>query len=352
MFDDANGGQIAWFLPFAMIGGVISLWRWRDDHILRAAVVLWLGWALLFGGVFSYTQGIYHSYYTSALAPGIAAVVGMTCVALPDLVRRHKAWLIAGVAIAASTLYVQLMLSGRIDNFFEWVTPIAVVAVIAGTVLMVAAAWYKRLPVIAGVAVIVAGLLLIPAAWSSYETANASSNTTLPQAGPRNGGAASRSFGSQAFDSGTAQLAAWLEANSAPDARWDLAVSSAQNASTLIAEYDISVMSIGGFSGSDPTITAAEFGDYVSAGDIRYVLVSSGLGGGFGRGVTIPNLGNIPGLGNLPAGLTTSSSDTAGANAVMAAVQATCVAVTDNTLPSQYQGELYDCAGMGAELGH
>ena len=58
---------------------MVSLWRWRDDSQLRASVVLWLGWVVLFGGVFSYTQGIYHSYYTAALAPGIAAVVGMSC---------------------------------------------------------------------------------------------------------------------------------------------------------------------------------------------------------------------------------------------------------------------------------
>jgi hypothetical protein len=55
--------------------------------------------------------------------------------------------------------------------------------------------------------------------------------------------------------------------------------------STLIAEYELSVMSIGGSSGSDPTITAAEFGEYEAAGDVRYVLVSSGgQGGGFDRG--------------------------------------------------------------------
>ena len=35
MFDAANGGQIAWFLPFALIGGAVSLWRWRENRILQ-----------------------------------------------------------------------------------------------------------------------------------------------------------------------------------------------------------------------------------------------------------------------------------------------------------------------------
>ncbi len=354
MFDDANGPQIAWFLPFAMIGGVISLWRWRGDNILRANVILWAGWALTFGVVFSHTQGIYHSYYTSALAPGVAALVGMTCVALPDLVKQHKAWLIAGIAAAAATVYVQLLLSNRVDNFYEWVTPIMIATVVVGVIVLVVSAWNKRLPVVAGMAVIVAGLLLIPGAWSSYETANASSNTTLPQAGPRNGGTASRSFGSRAFDGGTAQLAQWLDSHSSSDMKWDLAVSSAQNASTLIAEYDLSVMSIGGFSGSDPTITAAQFGDYVSNGDIRYVLVSNGFGGAGRILRNIPGIANIPTFGAFPntGGATGTTRSTAkGASAVMSAVESTCTLVEDRSLPAQYQGSLYDCAGMGEALG-
>jgi 4-amino-4-deoxy-L-arabinose transferase-like glycosyltransferase len=343
MFDAANGGQIAWFLPFALIGGVVSLWRWRDDNVLRASVVLMLGWVVLFGGVFSYTQGIYHSYYTAALAPGIAALVGMSSVALPDLIQRHKGWLIAAAGIAGVTLYTQLVVAGRFDDFFEWVTPITVVTVLMGLILTVVAAWYKRLPVLVGIAVIVGGLLLIPAAWSSYEAVNASSNTTLPQAGPRNGGAASRSFGSQAFDSGTAQLATWLEVNGDEDARWELATTRAQNASTLIAQYGLSVMAIGGFSGSDPTITAAEFGEYVANGDVRYVLVTAGgPGGGGGRGVPTVVGG---------AGVTAASADAAGANAVMAAVQAVCEPVTEG-LPSEYQGAIYDCTGKAEALGN
>jgi len=352
MFDEANGGQIAWFLPFAAIGGFFSLWRWRNDNVLRASVALWLAWVVLFGGVFSYTQGIYHSYYTAALAPGVAALVGMTCVALPDLVHRHKAWLLAGLAIAALTLYTQLVVAGRFDGFFDWVAPLTVAAVLAGITLMAVSAWSGRIPAPAGLAVIVAGLLLIPGAWSGYEAVHASSNTTLPQAGPRAGGAASRSFGSQPFDSGVAQLAEWLQANEDAGATWDLVVSSAQGASRLIAEHEMSVMAIGGFSGSDPSITATEFGEYVAAGEVRYVQVSNGGFGGFGPTGGGPGGLGLGGPGLVPGGQGIGGSlTTAGATAVMAAVQAVCERVTDNTLPAQYRGSIYDCAGKSAELG-
>jgi hypothetical protein len=247
------------------------------------------------------------------------------------------------------------MLSSRVEDFYEWVTPLMIVTVAIGIVILVITAWNRRLPLVGGMTVIVAGLLLIPGAWSGYETANASSNSTLPQAGPRNSGAASRSFGSQSFDSGTAHLAQWLKTHSSPDMKWDLAVSSAQNASTLIAQYDLSVMSIGGFSGSDPTITAAEFGNYVSNGEVRYVLVSNGFGGA-GRVLrNIPGVANIPTFGNFQSGGATSASGSAarkGANAVMSAVESTCTLVEDASLPPSYQGSLYDCGGMSAALEH
>ncbi len=43
------------------------------------------------------------------------------------------------------------------------------------------------------------------------------------------------------------------------------------------------VMSIGGFTGSDPAPTLAQFQQYVAAGEIRY-FISGGQGGGASRG--------------------------------------------------------------------
>lgn len=390
MFDAANGGQIAWFLPFALIGGVLSLWHWRNDRLLRAAVVLWLGWVLLFGGVFSYSQGIYHSYYTSALAPGVAALVGISVVALAQMTSRHPGWLIAGAATALATLWVQLEVSGRFDGFFDELRPLMVLGVLAGLAVLGLSVWQRRIPVQLGFAAVLAGLLLMPAAWSGYETVHASLNTTLPQAGPR-GGAAGRSFGSAAFDNGTAQLASWLESHDDGAARWDLVVSSAMNASTLIADYDLSVMPLGGFSGRDPTLTASGFADLVADGEVRYVLATGAFGGGgfnplgpsfggntnrfggisrFGGNRSLGQNNNFGGFGangfgqtNVPRGNGNGglgdglpfqgqvpSTEQAGADAVLSAVRSGCVAVTDTSLPGQYRGQLYDCAGRASQI--
>src|SRR2546429_1288374 len=47
----------------------------RSTDRTRAAALLWGGWVLVTGLVFSYMNGIIHPYYMVALAPGIAALV-------------------------------------------------------------------------------------------------------------------------------------------------------------------------------------------------------------------------------------------------------------------------------------
>jgi 4-amino-4-deoxy-L-arabinose transferase-like glycosyltransferase len=345
MFDNANGGQIGWLLPFALGGGLVALWSWRRDPLRRAFAVLFLGWILLYGGVFSYAQGIYHSYYTSTMAPGVAALVGVGAVAVAKAVRRDRRWLIAAVALVGLTVWAQLQIAGRTPDFYGWVRPMTVVAALAGVVLIVALA-LRRLPIAGGMALSIAGLLLLPGAWSLSAAANSSLNSTLPQAGPQQG-ASGGSFGSQSFDSGASQLATWLSTHDDGSTTWQLVVSNSQNASRLIAEYGYSVMSLGGFMGSDNTISVDEFADLVSSGAVRYVM--TGQGGVFGGGV-IPRDGAVRAdgsgrQGTMPGG---SVGATSGPNAVMAAVQNACTLVTD--APSSYQSSLYDCSGQADAL--
>jgi 4-amino-4-deoxy-L-arabinose transferase-like glycosyltransferase len=53
----------------------------RTDRT-RAAALLWGGWVIVTGLVFSYMSGIIHPYYMVALAPGIGALVGIGATAL------------------------------------------------------------------------------------------------------------------------------------------------------------------------------------------------------------------------------------------------------------------------------
>jgi len=396
MLDAANGNQIAWLLPFGLLGGVVALWARRREPLPRAAIVAFLGWVLLYAAVFSFARGIYHSYYTSALAPGIAALAGIGGVTIADLVRRDRRWLVALLVVVGATVAMQLQLSGRVPGYWGWLRPYAVIAAAAGVLVLALVAWRRGHPLVArlGMAVIVGGLLLIPGAWSVSEAANVSLNTTLPQAGPRQG-AAGRTFGSQSFDSGTSELAAWLRTHVDAGARWDLVVTSAQNASTLIARDGLAVMAMGGFSGRDNAMTLPRFADLVEAGDVRFVQTQGGFGGGPGGGFRAPGF-NIPGTGvpgtpgaradgagsrftrpgtpsltpppprapaTAPGGAvppsgaqpsapvrTQGAGGLGGSNAVMSAAGSACTPVTDTALPANIRGSLYDCAGKAEAL--
>lgn len=397
MLDSANGGQIAWFIPFGLLGSLLALWNWRKDRVRRAVVILAAGWVLLFAGVFSEAQGIYHSYYTSALAPGIALLVGATVAASVSLLRRDWRWILPIAGIVGATAWVQLSMAGRFPDFQAQYRPIAVLVVVGGGLFALQTVIQKRIGPSAAMAVVIGGLLVLPASWALPEVTNPSLNATLPQAGPRQG-AAGRSFGSAAFDNGTASLASWLEANRAPGGRWDLVVSSAQSASTLVAEHSLSVMALGGFLGSDPTISVSQFASYVAQGNVRYVEVSGGPGGFGGRGFggfappiglfggqspfqapnnqfqapsrsPIPNRRSqapngqfqLPFSGNQAQGGPGStfqappvqgaaSTADLGSSAVLRAVSQVCTPVNSPTLPAQYQGSIYDCSGKADAL--
>ena len=80
LFNDAMGGQASWLLPAALVGLVAVLVARRraprTDKV-RAAAIVWGGWLLVTGAVFSYGKGVIHTYYTVALAPAIAALVAI-----------------------------------------------------------------------------------------------------------------------------------------------------------------------------------------------------------------------------------------------------------------------------------
>ena len=327
LFSDAVGGQVAWLLPLAAVAAVASLWLWRHDRVRRAHVVLWSGWAALFALVFSRAEGTFHSYYTAALVPGVAALIGIGAAVVVPLVRRSWAWLgVLGAAVAA-TVGLQFELSGRLPGFYAWTRgPLVLLAGGALAAVLFGLLTRHGRVVLAGVGVGLAALLVSPTAWAVSETANPVLNSTLPQAGPREGSAGS-SFGSVSSN-GDPELAAWLEAHTGVET-WALVVGSAQTASGLIADQGVSVMALGGFMGTDRTLTVAEFADLVDAGAVRYVLVSGGGRGGAG--------GGMGGMGG-------------GSSSVLSAVSSSCPVVDDADLPSAYAGALYDCAGQADAL--
>jgi 4-amino-4-deoxy-L-arabinose transferase-like glycosyltransferase len=347
LFSSEMGNEISWLLPAALVGFVALLWFTRRaprTDALRAAALLWGGWLLVTGLVFSYMQGIIHPYYTVALAPAIAALVALA---------GHAAWArratvtgrLTCVALVLAAGLWSFVLLGRTSSWqpeLRWL----VLALTLVAALALAVPIRPRLAVRALLAGALAAVLLGTAAFGAA-TAASPHTGSIPSVGPAAaasagggpgtggglpsgrtggfGGAAktgsaptgsaptgsgkngsmptgSRPAGSAPAGSrtpggataggigggmpsgagGATTSTALTAALKATSSKWAAAVVGDQSAATLELATGKAVISIGGWSGSDNSPTLAQFERYVAAGQVRYLIASGGtaMGGG------------------------------------------------------------------------
>jgi 4-amino-4-deoxy-L-arabinose transferase-like glycosyltransferase len=189
MFNDIVGGQISWLIPFALAGLLAALWltrRARRTDRSRAGWILFGGWMLVEMAVFSQAKGIWHPYYTVALAPPIAAAAGAGALAMWRAGRQTRwlAWVLP-VAVVATAAWAAALL-GRTPGYDTWLPPLLLVGGIGSAVVLgIAALGYtRRRLVVAGAGVVAAASLLAgPAAYSLTTVSNPTTGA-LASAGP------------------------------------------------------------------------------------------------------------------------------------------------------------------------
>ncbi|MEU2116526.1 glycosyltransferase family 39 protein [Streptomyces sp. NPDC016459] len=122
MFNDSVGGQISWLLPAALVllvAGLVVTWRAPRTDTARSAFLVWGGSLLITLAVFSFMAGIFHEYYTVALAPYVAALVGMGATVLWE----ERTRLVASAALAVTTAVTAVWawsLLGRTPDWLPW----------------------------------------------------------------------------------------------------------------------------------------------------------------------------------------------------------------------------------------
>ncbi|MEU2822000.1 glycosyltransferase family 39 protein [Streptomyces bacillaris] len=375
MFNSEVGGQIAWLLPAALILLLAGLWLTRKaarTDSARAAFLAWGGALVMTAAVFSFMAGIFHQYYTVALAPYIAALVAMGAVVLWE---ERAAWwpraVLAGT-VAVTVVWAYALL-GRTPEYLPWLRWAVLVGGLVGAVgLLFVGRVGGRVLALAVVGLSFAASLAAPAAYtvSTLSTGHQGSIVTAgpsgagfgiggpgggggrggPGGGPnggdgdgrgQRGGAKLQPPGGQAQFPGQGQgqgqfpgqgqgqaqgnqqgnatggrpaggmptlpgegmrgggggmggllngasvsaEAKALLAKDADDYTWAAAAIGAQNAASYQLATGEPVMAIGGFNGSDPSPTLAQFTKYVEEGRIHYFASGGGMGGdGMGGG--------------------------------------------------------------------
>ncbi len=140
LFQSEFAGQASWLLPTALISLAAMVWvsrrAVRTDRT-RAAALLWGGWVLVTGLVFSFMSGIIHPYYMVALAPGIAALVGIGATALWQARLGLAGRSVAALAIVVSAVWAYVLLD-RTPDWLPWLRLVVVVAGVAAAGLVLA----------------------------------------------------------------------------------------------------------------------------------------------------------------------------------------------------------------------
>ena len=270
-------------LPAALIGLVAGLWfsrRAPRTDRTRAALILWGGWLLVTGVVFSFMQGTIHPYYMVALAPAIAALVA---VAGRELWRGRDNFacrVVLSLMVAVTGIWDYVLLARTSDWLpaLRWI--VLLVAAGAALVVLLGSRLTGRLGVIAVTLALVGGLLGTSA--YAVDTAGQPHTGAIPTSGLSTSGFGGRGFGGPGGDTGTAN-SAFVAALKASTQRWAAATVGSQTAASLELSSGASVMAIGGFTGSDDSPTLAQFEAYVKAGEIHYFVAGGGFGGGGGR---------------------------------------------------------------------
>jgi 4-amino-4-deoxy-L-arabinose transferase-like glycosyltransferase len=333
LFQGELASQVSWLLPVALVALLAVLWARRGaprTDLTRAHALLWGGWLVTTGLVFSLMQGIFHSYYAVALVPPIGALLGV------GVAEGWRHWHRPGVRAAmAATLglsaaWTALLLS-RSPGWNSWLMPVVVAGTLAtGIALLFASRGGRplRLAIVAAGSVV----LLMASAVGSIATAAQPHTGAIPTAQPTvqdsagaRGGPGGLANGPGRFGGGgpgfpggppaAAQLApngqlplgrdglarggpggnggigglldaaetrpelvAALQSN-ASAYRWVAATTGSNNAAGLALSSREAVMGIGGFNGSDPSPTLAQFQAYVAAGDIHYYIAGNDAAG-------------------------------------------------------------------------
>ena len=291
LFGASMGTEASWLLPAAVIGLVAGLWftrRTARTAFVRAGLLLWGGWLVVTGAVFSFMDGIIHPYYTVALAPAVAALVSI-CTAELWRGRRFRGPRLTLAAMSASTGVWAFILLDRAPDWFPWLRwVVLVVSVVTAAVIAAGAHRLGRWAV--GVAA--AALVAAAAAPAAYAVQTASHISTGPgtmsgpaaaqhggpggpdgPGGPRGRGGPARSIADNA------ELQAMLTAT---DTRWAAAGVGSMGTADLALRTGASVMAIGGFTGGDDSPTLEQFQGYVADGQVRYFIASDRGPGGPG----------------------------------------------------------------------
>ncbi|EAG5353735.1 glycosyltransferase family 39 protein [Listeria monocytogenes] len=274
LFQTALGDQISWFLPLAIIGMLAIFLAYRNEnkriyHLTskQKEMVFWAAWLTPVAGFFS-IAGFFHHYYLIMLAPPIAVLSGVGIVALFRLYQDKENW-------QRFLLPVAVALTGSLQAFFvaTYLPILAVIIGIAALLMSISLLMLRQQPSkftakMTGLALAI--LLIAPTYWSLTPILYGG-NSSLPEAGPQLKQSSGGGFADASVDS---DLISYLQKNNTGET-YLFGTTDATTAGPYIIKTKEAVMALGGFNGTDPTLTVKQLKQMIQAGEIKYFYLPS-----------------------------------------------------------------------------
>ncbi len=290
LFDRKLAGQISWLLPVALLGLALAAYRsgFRLPRSRRQqAVLMWGAW-LVTQVVFFSVASQFQPYYMVMMAPAVAALVGIGSVELWQAYRgpAWTGWLLPAALVGSVAVAAYILIP-----FPDWnrrLLPGVLILGILSVVVLVITRFRGRYPARLLYPAAVAGMLAVlvaPTAWAAIPVWSGSGSR--PYAGPE-----------MILGRGPASLAQYQGVIGGPAStgfnatkpvvdhrlvnyllgHWDterylVGTLNANVSAPIILETGAPVMTLGGFLGTDPILTASQLASLVTGGDIRFFLL-------------------------------------------------------------------------------
>jgi 4-amino-4-deoxy-L-arabinose transferase-like glycosyltransferase len=277
---------------------------------------MWGAWLVITWQVLSHMNGIVHEYYTVALIPAIAVVIGIGVAVLLSR-RGYLPRLLLAVAWALTGAW-QFIISSEMSGIGDPLRWSVLIVSVLGALGLIVTAHRTVTRALASVlvAVAVVGSAAIPAQLAVRTIADSTQGSIVTIAGTSSGmgggpgggggmpGGGNPAGGGNAAGDGNndggggpgggggmggllsgsdpSDELTELLAEDASDYTWAAAVKGANQAAGYQLALDEPVMAIGGFNGTDPSPTLEEFKQLVAEGRIHYFIASGSGSGGVG----------------------------------------------------------------------
>jgi 4-amino-4-deoxy-L-arabinose transferase-like glycosyltransferase len=268
------GGQISWLLPLALLSALFMLWkapylRPRELTFRQKHIIFWLMWLVPMIASFG-AATLFHRYYTVLMAPAIAALVGVGLVKFGQAVKKRKrsAWvLFAAIPLIASfAITIVWSLPDLRITLSVLIGAFTLVSLLGLAFMLMR----QHIPAYVRVFTITACMLTFlvgPLAWAITPAIYGRGDSD-PVAGS--------ALMKRGLDNPQAmqdkKLVDFLM-NHYVKGRFLVATPKAQASSPLIINTGLPIITLGGYSGTDPILTSAHLQLLAQKGMIKYFLL-------------------------------------------------------------------------------